>query len=189
MNSIADHLHQLRTAMVVTAAMPVIIMMLHSAVSRITRFELTTFSAIPMIAISLALSAIGASVWYVTLPLYRETNRRRLRNSLRFHHRGVALRSFISAWDNPSRKIYQSCRLSARLAKVHRISMATVLCSFSAAGCCAALVQSKFFVGEIMCVLSLVAIASLWPTSHRLVQWSSKILDPLCGEPEEYIIT
>ncbi len=189
MDSIADHLRQLRTALVVAAAMPVVIMMLHSAVSRITRFELSTFSSFPMIAISLMFLAIGAGVWFVTLPLYCQSHQRRLRNSLRFYHRGVALRSFISAWDNPSRKIYLSCRLSARLAKVHRISMFAVLCSFSAAASCAALVQSEFFLGEIMCVLSLVAIISLWPTSHRLVRWSSKVLDPLCGESEEYIIT
>lgn len=184
--SMAAQLKLLRIAIAVGLLLPILASLIHASVPRIDRDVPPIGYHLLFLFGWLAFMLGGFTVWISSVSSYRELQQDNLRTSLRFHHRGVALRSFISEWDNTSRDIYRTCRLSRRLAAAHRsIFLATVAC-FSMAGCLSALSDIQFYVGELLTIASVISIGLLWPTPSRLVNWSAEVLDPFCADQEEY---
>lgn len=186
-DSIAHQLRYLRVWLVALAVLPLAMLGLRIGLALIDRDALLAGSSSYLLTAAFFCIALGMSIGVWAAPIYRASHRRRLRHSLRYHHRGVALRSFIAKWDNPSRTIYRSCRLSARVARVHDVQFFGMIGCFAAAGCLAALTHTDSFVGDILCMLSTMAILSQWPTSGRLVRWCGRVLDPLYTHRDEYI--
>ncbi|MFG0289537.1 MAG: hypothetical protein ACF8CQ_15260 [Rhodopirellula sp. JB044] len=186
MASVADHLKTMRVTLSVAIALPAIVILARQLSGTLTQPIPRPIDWLPTLGIAIACFGVAVLIRGAASTLYRRTHAQSLKRSLRAHHRGVALRSFIAQWDNPAREIYRTCRLSNRLALVHRTLTVSVLGLLSAAGCVAALVSTDFYAGEILCGLSIAAIAWQWPTSHRLVTWSGLIIDPFCGERDEY---
>ncbi|MCM2372219.1 hypothetical protein [Aporhodopirellula aestuarii] len=183
MNSVADQLKFLRVVSIIAVALPLTSLLLADRPSD-TNAQLIDW--LPAIALAI-LCFIGASIIrFAALPIYRRNREAFIKRSLREHHRGVALRSFIAQWDNPAREIYRTCRLSRRLSCVHRTFFVAMIGLFSAAGCLAALIQTPAFLGFGAVGIAVLAIAIQWPTSHRLVVWSGKMIDPFCADQDEY---
>ncbi|TWT92597.1 hypothetical protein [Neorhodopirellula pilleata] len=184
--SMKDELELLRIAVIVFAVLPFVGSMLHSAVPRIDR-DLPPIGYSPVFMFGwVAMMLSGLTVWVCSVPAFRELRAKYLLNSLRFHHRGVALRSFISEWDNPGRQIYRSCRLSRHVSRAHTSIFVSTIACFSFAGCLAGLLDSTRYLGDLMSLVSIAAIASMWPTPKRLVNWSAETLDKFCADREEY---
>lgn len=184
--SMTAQLKLLRIAIAIGLLLPILASLIHASVPRIDREIPLIGNQLLFLFGWLAFMLGGFTVWISSVSAYRESQEEKIRASLRFHHRGVALRSFISEWDNTSRDIYRSCRLSRRLAAAHRTIFLTIVACFSMAGCLAALADTQFYVGELLTVGSAIAIAMLWPTPSRLVHWSAEVLDPYCADREEY---
>jgi len=198
MRSLADHQRVLRNVMIVSVVLTLLVVLIGGLAARLeTRLfsgagssSLPSdgwFSSIGIEALLFVLFLLaGGLINALSLGIYRRNNARALRRGLRAHHRGVALRSFIPAWDSPLRDIYRSCRLSKRLAHVHRtFSIATIGC-FAAAACWAAAISTNSFIGECLAVVAMIAVAAQWPTSQRIVAWSGKMIDPFCEDQDEY---
>ncbi|MCC9656035.1 hypothetical protein LOC70_09510 [Rhodopirellula sp. JC737] len=132
-----------------------------------------------------ALVAGGLIHWQMP-HLYRQARFDSLLNGLRHYPRGVALRSFIAQWDNPSRNIYESCRVSRRIAWAYRSALLISAACFSAAGCLLARVELPWMLDELVTAISIAAVLALWPTAGRMVVWSGLVLDPICGDPDEF---
>ncbi|TWT66098.1 hypothetical protein CA85_29620 [Allorhodopirellula solitaria] len=184
---IADQLRHLRTWLIIVAGLPIAALVLRIALRWSDRGDLWDAPTLSLLSGWLLGIAAGVALSAGTVPIYRATHRRRLRCSLKYHQRGVALRSFIAKWDCPSSSIYRSCRLSKRLGNVYNRQLLTMVSCFAVAGCFAALIHHRTFIGELLTLVSLIAIGTQWPTSHRLVRWSGHVIDPLCGQSEEYI--
>lgn len=184
--SMKDELKLLRVAVIVLVALPFVSSMLHSLAPRINR-DWTTIGYSPVFLFGwVAMMLSGLTIWVCSVPAFRELRAKYLLNSLRFHHRGVALRSFISEWDNPARPIYRSCRLSRHVSRAHTTIFISTAACFSFAGCLAGLLDATRYLGDLMSFGSMVAIASMWPTPKRLVNWSAETLDKFCDDREEY---
>ncbi|WP_145419140.1 hypothetical protein [Planctomycetes bacterium K23_9] len=112
---------------------------------------------------------------------FLHTRGRKIRRWMNQCWRGVALRSFIPAWDNQRRAIFQSCRASRRLAAAYRSIKLGAAGSFAAAGCLAAMSVGDSIVGMAFVAASVVATISIWPTANRIVDWSKSIVDPITG--------
>ena len=116
---------------------------------------------------------------------FLQTRGRKVRDWLRNCWRGVALRSFIPAWDNARRPIFDSCRASRRLAAAYRsIKMGAAGC-FAAGGCLAAMSVGNSMLGIAMLAVSIVATVSVWPTATRIVNWTKVVVDPISGHTED----
>ncbi|TWU16560.1 hypothetical protein [Allorhodopirellula heiligendammensis] len=183
---LAEQIRRLRIWLVILAILPVAVWGLRFSLMPVSRNDFMASLSNRLLAISLLCFALGACVGLMAIPIYRAAHRRRLRNSLRYHHRGVSLRSFISKWDDPTQAIYRSCRLSARLARVHDQHFLIMSSCFAAAGCLAAVVQTDLLLGELLCMLTVLAIAGKWPTTGRLVRWCGRVIDPLYQRRDEY---
>lgn len=186
MNSVADHLKFSRIALAVAVALPLLVILADQLLSGLDDSFSRPIDWLRTLSIAVACFLAAGVIRWRGLSFYRQSHAASLIQSLRAHHRGVALRSFIAQWDNPAREIYRSCRLSNRLAVVHRTLFVTVLGLLSASACLAALVSTRYYVGEALCGIAILAIAVQWPTSHRLVVWSGKMIDPFCEDEEEY---
>lgn len=188
MPSMEGELKMLRVAVIVSASLPCLVSLLSSLGPLLSTGlpEMGRAAAFSFGWVAMMLS--GLTIWICGVSTFREVRAKFLRNSLRFHHRGVALRSFISEWDSPGREIYQSCRLSRRISRAHSAVFLTTIACFSLAGCLAGFVESSAHLGELMGLVSLAAILVMWPTPSRLVAWCGQVLDKFCGDREEYDI-
>lgn len=135
-------------------------------------------------AMAVLMVLVGTWVWRNGAKLYQKHRSSHIHSSLRYYHRGVALRSFISAWDSPSRPIYDSCRLSRRLSTAHRSFYFITVSCYGFAACCLALIASPSYFSEGACAAIVVLMLATWPTSERLVKWSGAVLDPFCGNED-----
>lgn len=186
LTSMAAELKFLRIAIAIAISLPLLSSIIQAAVPRIDR-NISEIGHYALLLFGwLAFMLGGFTVWICGSSTYRESQQRSLRSSLRFHHRGVALRSFISEWDNTSRDIYRTCRLSRRVATAHRTVFLTTLACFSMAACLVAMIDASHFFSECLALGSVIAIGVLWPTPKRLVSWSAEVLDPFCADQDEY---
>lgn len=193
MRSLADHLYLLRIAVMMAMAPPVFVL-LANRVSSLNSgappaSQMDTMIVMGWVFFPIGWGMFAAAGWLLLnrfLPAYRSSHDREMRRSLRAHYRGVALRSFIAPFDNQQKTIYQSCRLSARIAKLHRSVILCALGCLSAASCSAAMTPSEHYIGEALALLTLIAISLQWPTGHKIVRWSGKLLDPFCADCREY---
>lgn len=187
MPSVAQQLLLLRGILLFALAIPLVNLYL----SGFSRTQASTFFSASELSVFGWASAflfllLAAAVWFGFPLIYFKFRRQRIHRSLRHHHRGVALRSFIAAWDNPNRPIYQSCRLSRRVSRVHRGTFCVATFCLSAAASSMAIIPSEHWLNELACGAALLGLAAIWPTPQRLVAWSAKLLDPLCQNSDEY---
>jgi hypothetical protein len=139
----------------------------------------------PVLAGSAMFLTLGIFVLAFGHVAFLQTRGRKVRDWLRTCWRGVALRSFIPAWDNARRPIFDSCRASRRLAAAYRsIKMGAAGC-FAAGGCLAAMSVGNSMLGIAMLAVSIVATVSVWPTATRIVNWTKIVVDPVSGHSEE----
>lgn len=186
MKSLADHLRLLRIVVVGATMLPFLVCLADSWVARSHRDVPPISDEWPALAGWGFFLLAGWMLVRRVVSTYRSAHARSLHRSLRTHHRGVSLRSFIPEWDNPTRDIYRSCRLSARVGHVHRVvSVATIGC-FTASACWAATISAHSFLGECLGILSLLSLATQWPTANNVVTWTGQMIDPFCADPDEY---
>ncbi len=185
MPSIAHQLKLLYVAMGVCVALPVIALASHAYLAFGSNDSTAVKNSLPFLFGWLAFMLGGVTILTSAVSCLRDFRSRAFRNSLRFHHRGVALRSFIAEFDSPLRSIYESCSLSRRISLAHRTVFITCIASFSLAGCLAAYIQSDAYLGEMLAAISVLGILIVWPTKRRLVKWSAELLDPFCKPSDE----
>jgi hypothetical protein len=189
MHSLADHRRGLRRVLLVMVTIP----FLTASLQALTHFLLAPGLQRPSQPLLTALMTVSFFVlgvfFYYWIPrAYRRTRSAKIRRSLRFYHRGVALRSFIPQWDNPDRPIYKACRISRRLANLHRASIFSIAACFSAAGSLMASWDGPLLIGQAVSLICILAMIPLWPIAGRIVNWSATIIDPFCRDTEEYEI-
>lgn len=143
-----------------------------------TRWQPVLLGAACFMAFGIALLTFGHQA-------FLQTRGRKIRRWLSQCWRGVALRSFIPAWDNQRRPIFESCRASRRLAEAYRSIKLGAAGSFAAAGCLAAMTVGDSIVGIVFLVVCVVATISVWPTANRIVDWTKTVVDPITGDIDE----
>ncbi|WDQ16920.1 hypothetical protein [Rhodopirellula sp. P2] len=178
----------LRVCLIVLAAFPLQTSLAHAVTLRASSDDRLAPLVSPwwFMGLAIAMLVAGGLVHFQLPRLYLKCRHESLLNGLRHYPRGVALRSFIAQWDNPSRNIYLSCRVSRRVASAHRVGILISAACFSAAGCLFARVELPWVLDELATVVAMAGIFSLWPTATRMVDWSGLVLDPLCGDPDEF---
>ncbi|MEM1224267.1 MAG: hypothetical protein AAGJ40_01155 [Planctomycetota bacterium] len=142
--------------------------------------------AVPLVGAVILLVAVGLTIQHAGPTVYSRMRAREIKRGLSHYYRGVSLRSVIPQWDSPKRPIYRTCRMSRRLANAHRAIFVIAAACFSLAGCLSALVRTDVYVAEVGVLIALALIVSLWPTTHRLVRYSARVIDPYCRSKDEY---
>ncbi|MEO9594655.1 hypothetical protein [Rhodopirellula bahusiensis] len=188
LSDLATERRALRGCLIVLAAFPLQTSLAHSVMVRSTRGD--TFEPIVsawwFLLLAIVMMAVGALVHFRLPQIYLKCRFESLLNGLRHYPRGVALRSFIAQWDNPTREIYTACRVSRRVAWAYRVGILISAACFTAAGCLLARVELPWMLDELGTVIAIASVFSLWPTATRMVNWSGLVLDPICGDPDEF---
>lgn len=187
LSNLGEERRFLRMCLVVLATLPVQASLAHAVMLRVSIDEGSSLvSPWWFLAGAILMMVAGLFVHFRLPKLYLKYRCDSLLNGLRRYRRGVALRSFIAQWDNPSRNIYLSCRVSRRVASAYRAGILISAACFTAAGCLLARVDLPWALGELFAALAIAGVLSLWPTATRMVHWSGLVLDPLCGDPDDY---
>lgn len=188
LSDLATERRALRACLIVLAAFPLQTSLAHSVMLRATRGESSTpfVPAWLFLLLAVVMMIVGALVHFQLPKIYLKCRFDSLLNGLRHYPRGVALRSFIAQWDNPTREIYTACRVSRRVAWAYRAGILISAACFTAAGCLVARVELPWALDELGTVIAIASIFSLWPTAVRMVNWSGLVLDPICGGPDEF---
>lgn len=203
MRSLADHRAQVRLMLIVVICLPLVTLIATSIAQRLAGSDsdltFVTHEMLSSVLVSSVILAVaGILIAWFGPHLYRTRNQIRIKRSVRHFSRGIALRSFIAAWDNPSRRIYDSCRLSRRLSVAHRAIVFTASACFVGAACLLVLVADSCWhaldstpVPVIVSCLTLtvatLGIVWVWPTAKRMVGFAGSVVDPfLVRDEDEY---
>ncbi|MEM9368654.1 MAG: hypothetical protein AAGD07_21900 [Planctomycetota bacterium] len=203
MRSLEDHRIQVRSMLIILVSLPLVTLMATSVAQRFAGSDAAlTFVAheclSSVLAASIILAVAGIFIAWFGPHLYRTRNQVRIKRAIRHHRRGIALRSFIAAWDNPSRRIYDSCRLSRRLSVAHRAIVFTASACFAGAVCLLVLVADScwhalestplpLIVSSFALATATLGILWVWPTTNRMVDFAGAIVDPfLASDREEF---
>lgn len=185
--SLEDHQLTLRIVLLAFVMLPLATLLAYYLIPNPV-LPLTDLSWWGNVIVSAAFFGLGLFLYFWTPGAYRRSRRSRIRRSLRFYHRGVAIRSYIAEWDNPKRPIYKTCRISRRIANLHRATTFSIMACWVAASCIAARLPWPGYVNEIIVLLPIAALIPLWPLAKRIVHYSAVVIDPFCRDREEYVV-